>query len=116
METTTKRGTGSWYTERGTYTEPSEIEGMEWICRLGKRIALVAIEGGAVSDEETLKTFPAGGSSVGEKNLSVGQVGQSRIMARALGRADRGKHNCYAHAGYNLNDEHVCLRCGKPIS
>ena len=41
METTTKKGTGSWYTERSTYTEPSDIEGMEWVCRAGKRIALV---------------------------------------------------------------------------
>jgi hypothetical protein len=51
MKTTTtqskrriKQGTGSWYTERGTYTEPSSVEGMEWICRAGKRIAMVAIE------------------------------------------------------------------------
>jgi hypothetical protein len=41
---TPKLGTGSWYTERGTYTEPSEQEGMEWVCRLGKRIALVPIK------------------------------------------------------------------------
>lgn len=40
----TKRGTSTWYTERGTYTEPSSIEGMEWICRCGKRIALVPIK------------------------------------------------------------------------
>jgi len=38
-----KQGTGSWYTEQGTYTEPSEIKGMEWICRAGKIIALIPI-------------------------------------------------------------------------
>jgi hypothetical protein len=36
-----KQGTGSWYTERGTTTEPSTVKGMEWVCRAGKRIALV---------------------------------------------------------------------------
>lgn len=39
-----KRGTGSWYTEQGTTTEPSSIPSMEWICRAGKRIALVPIK------------------------------------------------------------------------
>ena len=39
-----KKGTGSWYTERNTTTEPSEIPGMEWIVRCGKRIALVPIK------------------------------------------------------------------------
>lgn len=67
---------------------------------------------------EKFNAFPAGGSSVGQKNLSVGQPGRSEIMdaalAREVGRRDRGKHNCLAH-GYNLRDEHVCLRCGKPI-
>lgn len=37
-----KQGNGSWYSERGTYTEPSEVPGMEWVCRAGKRLALVA--------------------------------------------------------------------------
>ena len=41
-----KKGTGKWYTEQGTYTEPSNIDGMEWICRCGKRIALVPITKG----------------------------------------------------------------------
>lgn len=39
-----KKGTGSWYTERNTTTEPSEIPSMEWIVRCGKRIALVPIK------------------------------------------------------------------------
>jgi hypothetical protein len=45
METTTKRtkkqGTGSWYTERGTYTEPSEVPGMVKLMRAGKFLAFV---------------------------------------------------------------------------
>lgn len=36
-----KRGTGSWYTERGTYTEPSGTPGMDKLMRAGKFIALV---------------------------------------------------------------------------
>jgi hypothetical protein len=36
-------GSGAWYTERGTTTEPSAIPGMEWIVRCGKRIALVPV-------------------------------------------------------------------------
>lgn len=38
-----KQGTGTWYTEKGTTTEPSEIPGMEWIVRAGKKIALVPV-------------------------------------------------------------------------
>ncbi len=41
---TMKKGTGTWYTEKGTTTEPSSIEGMEWIVRCGQRIALVKKE------------------------------------------------------------------------
>ena len=40
-----KRGTGSWYTERNTYTEPCSFDStLEWICRAGKQIALVKKE------------------------------------------------------------------------
>jgi hypothetical protein len=40
-----KRGTGAWYTERGTYTEPYSFDSsLEWICRAGKRISLVKKE------------------------------------------------------------------------
>lgn len=39
-----KKGTGTWYTEKATTTAPSEIQGMEWIVRCGKRIALVPIK------------------------------------------------------------------------
>lgn len=39
-----KKGTGTWYTEKATTTEPSNIQGMEWIVRCGKRIALVPIK------------------------------------------------------------------------
>jgi hypothetical protein len=38
---TRKQGTGSWYTERGTYTEPSEVPGMVKLMRAGKFLALV---------------------------------------------------------------------------
>jgi hypothetical protein len=40
----TKRGTGQWYTEKNTTTAPSKVEGMEWIVRCGKYIALVPIK------------------------------------------------------------------------
>jgi hypothetical protein len=36
-----KKGTGTWYTEKGTTTEPSEIKGMVKLMRAGKFIALV---------------------------------------------------------------------------
>lgn len=39
-----KKGTGSWYTDRNTTTEPSEIPGMEKLIRCGKFIALVPIK------------------------------------------------------------------------
>lgn len=38
---TVKQGTGSWYTERGTYTEPSEVPGTDKLMRAGKFIAFV---------------------------------------------------------------------------
>ena len=36
-----KKGTGTWYTEKGTYTEPSENPGMVKLMRAGKFLALV---------------------------------------------------------------------------
>ena len=40
-----KKGTGKWYTEKGTYTEPCSFDpSLEWICRCGTRIALVKKE------------------------------------------------------------------------
>lgn len=66
--------------------------------------------------ENERPVFPAGGSSVGQKNLSVGQIGRSEIMARAL--EERCTHGSYRFGVGRSSDGGrvlLCAVCGEQV-